>query len=163
LVVTSAEVNVNALAHASVAVATANTGVDGQLIVVGAGKDPITGATTSCTLIVCDAVDTLPHASVAVHVLVTLYDPAQAPFVVTSAEVNVIAPPHPSVAVAVAKTGVAGQLIVVGEGNDAMTGAVISCTTTTFVHTELQPFASVTVKVSVYEVLHPEEAIAVTD
>ena len=72
LVVTSTEVNVNALPHASVAVATANTGVAGQLIVVGAGNAPITGAVTSCTLIVCKAVDVFPHASVAVHVLVTL-------------------------------------------------------------------------------------------
>ena len=107
--------------------------------------------------------DALPHASVAVHVLVTLYDPAQAPLVVTSVDVNVIAPPQASVAVAVAKTGVAGQLIVVGAGNAAITGAVISCTTTIFEHTELQPLASVTVRESVYEVLHPEEAITVTD
>ena len=163
LVVRSAEVNVNALAHSSVAVATANTGVAGQLIVVGAGKVPITGATTSCTFMVCEAIDALPHASVAVHVLVTLYDPAHAPFVVTSAEVRVTTPPQASVAEAVAKTGVAGQLIVDGAGNEAMTGAVISCTTTNFVHTELHPLASVTVNVSVYDVLHPEEAIAVTD
>ena len=75
---------------------------------------------------VCDAVEIFPHASVAVHVLVTLYDPAHAPFVVTSLEVNVNALPHASVAVATANTGVAGQLIVVGAGNAAMTGAVIS-------------------------------------
>ena len=43
------------------------------------------GAVTSCTLIVCDAVDELPQASIAVHVLVTLYEPTQAPAVVTSA------------------------------------------------------------------------------
>jgi hypothetical protein len=77
-------------------------------------------------LIVCDEVDELPHASVAVHVLVTLYCPSQAPFVVTSFEVKVNALPHASVAVATAKTGVAGQLMVVGAGNAAMTGAVIS-------------------------------------
>jgi hypothetical protein len=89
LVVTSTDVNVNALPHPSTAVATANDGVAGQLIVVGAGREEITGAVTSCTLIVCEAVETLPQASVAVHVLVTVYDPAQAPFVVTSADVSV--------------------------------------------------------------------------
>jgi hypothetical protein len=71
-------------------------------------------------------VDIFPHPSVAVHVLVTLYDPAHAPLVVTSAEVNVKVLPHTSVAVATANTGVAGQLIVVGAGSDPMTGAEIS-------------------------------------
>jgi hypothetical protein len=84
------------------------------------------GAVTSCTFIVCEAVAELPHASVAVHVLVTLYDPAQAPFVVTSIDVNVNVLPHASIAVATANDGVAGQFIVVVEGNAAMTGAVTS-------------------------------------
>jgi hypothetical protein len=75
---------------------------------------------------VWDAVEELPHPSVAVHVLFTLYDPAHAPFVVTSAKFNANKLPQASIAVAVAKDGVAGQLIVVVEGNAAMTGAVIS-------------------------------------
>ncbi len=62
----------------------------------------------------------------AVHVLVTLYEPAQAPEIVTSAEVKVNALPQLSVAVAIANTGVEGQFIVVVEGNAAITGAVIS-------------------------------------
>ena len=66
------------------------------------------------------------HASVAVHVLVTLYDPAQAPFVVTSADVNVNELPHTSEAVAIANTGVAGQLMIDVAGRAAITGAVIS-------------------------------------
>ena len=70
--VTSAEVNVNALPQASVAVATAKIGIAGQLIVEDTGRGAITGAVISCTLIVCEAVDTLLQASVAVHVLVTL-------------------------------------------------------------------------------------------
>jgi hypothetical protein len=71
-------------------VATANTGVAGQSIVEFAGKAAITGAVLSCTLIVCEAVDELPpHESVAVQVLVTEYEPAHEPLVVTSAEVNV--------------------------------------------------------------------------
>ena len=79
-------------------------------------------------MIVCDAVELLPHASVAVHVLVTLYDPAQLPVIVTSDEVNVNADPHASVAVAVANSGVAGQLIVVVPGKAEITGAVTSLT-----------------------------------
>ena len=51
-VVRSLDVRVKALPQLSVAVATANTGVDGQLMVVGAGKAPMTGAEISCTLIV---------------------------------------------------------------------------------------------------------------
>ena len=70
--------------------------------------------------------DTFPHPSVAVHVRVTLYDPAHAPLVVTSFEFSVNALPHASVAVAIANTGVEGQLIVVGVGKDAITGAEIS-------------------------------------
>ena len=69
---TSVNVKPNELPHASDAVATANTGVAGQLIVVGAGSDAITGAVISCTWIICEAVDVFPHPSVAVHVLVTL-------------------------------------------------------------------------------------------
>ena len=75
---------------------------------------------------VCDAVDELPHASVAVQVLVTLYDPAHAPRVVTSAEVNVKALPQASVAVVTANSGTAGQLMVDSSGNGSITGAVIS-------------------------------------
>jgi hypothetical protein len=55
---------VKAEPQASVAVATANTG--GQSIVEVAGKAAITGTVISCTLIVCEAVDELPHESVAV-------------------------------------------------------------------------------------------------
>ena len=70
--VTSLEVSVKALPQASVAVATAKTGVAGQLIVEGAGSEAITGAVTSCTLMVWKAVLELPQASVAVQVRVTL-------------------------------------------------------------------------------------------
>jgi hypothetical protein len=77
-------------------------------------------------LIVCDVVDALPHPSVAVHVLVTLYEPAQAPLVVASAKVKLSALPQASVAVAVVNVGAIGQLIVDGAGSAAMTGAVMS-------------------------------------
>ena len=52
----------------------------------------------------------------AVHVRITLYDPAHAPLLVTSTEVSVNELPQASVAVATANTGVEGQLIVVGAG-----------------------------------------------
>jgi hypothetical protein len=39
-------------------------------MVVGAGSALITGGVVSSTFIICEAVDVLPHASVAVHVLV---------------------------------------------------------------------------------------------
>ena len=61
-----------ALPHASVAVAIANTGKAGQLIVVADGNAAITGAAISCTLIVWDLVELFPHPSVAVQVLFTL-------------------------------------------------------------------------------------------
>ena len=101
-------------------------------------------------MIVCEAVEELPQSSVAVQVLVTLYDPAQAPFVVTSAEVNVKALPQASDAVATANTGVAGQLMVEGEGSADITGAVISCTLMVCkaVDTLLQPSVAVQVLVT---------------
>ena len=109
----------------------------------------MTGASVSITFIVCDAVDAFPHASVAVHVLVILTDPAQAPFVVTSFEVIVMALPHASVAVAIAKTGTEGQLIVVGAGKLAITGAAISCTLIVCDRVEIFPHPSVAVHVLV--------------
>ena len=70
--VTFIKVKLIELPHASDAVAIVNDGVAGQLIVDGAGSAAMTGAVISCTLIVWDAVDELPHPSVAVQVLVTL-------------------------------------------------------------------------------------------
>jgi hypothetical protein len=127
-VVTSVKVKINELPHSSVALAWANNGVAGQSIVVMPGSGSNNGAVISCTLMVCEAVEELPQASVAVHVRVTLYDPAQAPGVVTSFEVNVNALPQASTAVATANTGRSGQFMVVGEGSAEITGSVISCT-----------------------------------
>ena len=77
---------------------------------------------------VCDLVEIFPQPSVAVQVLVMLNDPAHAPSVVTSFEVNVKALPHASAAVATANTGTAGQLMVDIDGNGAITGASVSIT-----------------------------------
>ena len=90
------------------------------------GKAAITGAVLSITFMVCEALETFPQASVAVQVLVMEYEPAQAPLVVTSAEVKVKAEPQASVAVATANTGVAGQEMVEVSGKAAITGAVTS-------------------------------------
>ena len=97
-----------ALPHASFAVATANTGVAGQEMVLGAGRAAITGAVVSVTLIVWLAVLVLLQTSLAVQVRVTEYLPAQLPGVVTSANVSV-GVAQLSVAVAAAKLGVAGH------------------------------------------------------
>ena len=69
--VTSLNVSVKELPHASVAVAVAKLGVAGQEIVEVVGSVEITGATVSITFIVCDFVEKFPHKSVAVQVLVT--------------------------------------------------------------------------------------------
>lgn len=74
---------------------------------------------------VCDPVPTLPHPSVAVHVLVMLKASGQEPGVFTSAKVKTN-PPHASVTVGVTQTGVAEQDMVVGPGNPERTGAVTS-------------------------------------
>ena len=94
-------------------------------------------------------IEILPQASVAVHVLVTLYDPAQLPNVVTSVKAKVYALPHSSVAVATAKFGVTGQSIVVGAGKAAITGAVISWTVMVWLAVEALLQASVAVQVRV--------------
>ncbi len=70
-VVTSADVSV-AVPHASLAVGVVNAGVPVHSIVDGPGNALIVGGVVSLTVIVCDAVAVLPHASVAVHVLVIL-------------------------------------------------------------------------------------------
>ncbi len=72
--------------------------------------------------------ETFPHPSVAVHVLVVLYDPVQSPWVTTSEYVKVNALPQASVAVATAKTGTAGHAIVDGAGNEDITGGFVSMT-----------------------------------
>lgn len=78
-----------------------------------------------------------------------LYSPAQSPLVVASAYVNENGLPHASDAVAVAKTGVAGHMIVVGTGSAAITGAIISCTVTVCVTDAELPQTSVAVQIRV--------------
>ena len=137
--------------HASVAVAVANAGADGHSIVDAAGREEITGAVLSSTEIVCEAVDELPHASVAVHVRVTVNSFAQVPGVVALVNVNDGEASHASVAVAAANAGVAGHSIVLGAGSAAITGAVLSSTFIVCEAVDELPHASVAVHVRVME------------
>ena len=70
----------------------------------------------------------MPHGSVAVQVRLTEYFCGQEPGVVSSAKFRVTVPPQASVAVGVAKEGVAGHSMVVGAGSAEITGAVLSST-----------------------------------
>ena len=150
-VVTVFCVRVNGVPHASIAVATANEGVAGHCIVEGAGSAAITGAVTSRTVIAWEAVELLPHPSWAVHVRVTVKVPTHAPGVVTFWKLSVNALPQASVAVAVAKDGVAGQSMIVAIGSGSITGASISCTVMTCAAVDTLPHPSAAVHVLVTE------------
>lgn len=150
-VVTSLKVNANTLPQISVAVAVANEGTAGQLIVVGAGSGSMTGATVSVTMIVCDVVEVFPHSSTAVHIFSTEYDPAHAPGVVIFTDVSVTVL-QASVADGVANDGAPSvQLTVVTPGNGPRTGAVLSSTLMVCEAVELFPHESVAVHVLVTE------------
>ena len=69
------------------------------------------GGVISCTTIVALQVAVFPQSSVAVHVLVAVYVPAQDPGVEESVNVTLTVWSHASVAVGAIHTGVAGQLI----------------------------------------------------
>src|SRR5439155_3734986 len=112
-VVASADVRLGLGSHASVAVGVAKLGLAGHSIVEAAGSAEIAGAAVSVTLTVSLPVLVLPHASFAVQVRVTEYLPAQLPGVVASADVRRGAGSHASVAVGVAKPGLAGRSVVV--------------------------------------------------
>src|SRR5216117_984972 len=140
----STKVNAGLASHASVAVAAAKLGAAGQSIVLGGGSAPITGAVMSRTLMVWLAVLLLPQASVAVQVRTCTT--GQLPLLV-STKVNVGLASQVSVAVAVAKLGVAGQSIVLAAGKAAITGAVMSRTLMVWLAVLLLPQASVAVQV----------------
>src|SRR3989442_11998729 len=89
--------------------------LDGQMM---------TGAVVSATLMVCEAVEVWPQASVAVQVRTCTT--GQVPLLL-SVKVNV-AVPHVSEAVGEAKTGTAGHSIVLGPGTALIVGGVVSAT-----------------------------------
>jgi hypothetical protein len=93
----------------------------------GPGSADITGGVVSSTLIVWDALVTLPQASVAVHVLVIEYSFGHEPGVVEVVNVNV-GVPQLSVAVGVVNVGVPEHSIVVGAGSADITGGTVSST-----------------------------------
>jgi hypothetical protein len=109
-VVTSENVMVTLGSQASVAVGGVNTGVAGQLMGEVCTTQIIVGGVTSCTTMVPLQVAIFPQSSVAVHVLVTLYAPTQAPGVVTSVKVKSNGSQN-SVTVGGVNTGVEGQSI----------------------------------------------------
>ena len=82
----------------------------GQSNVTSIGQ-VIAGGTLSMTTIVLLQVAVLPQSSVAVHVLVAVYDPVQLPGVELSENVMATVPSHASVAVGATHVGVSGQLI----------------------------------------------------
>ena len=104
---------------------------------------------------------TLPHASVAVHVLVILYDPGQLPGMVTSANVRV-GVVQLSVAVGVIQDGVPEHSMVVGAGNAEITGGVVSSTLMVWDAFATFPHASVAVHVLVMEYSFGQEPGIVT-
>src|ERR1051325_4485851 len=95
------------------------------------------------------AVLAFPHASVAVHVRVTVDWPAHEPGVVTSTNPRRGFGSHRSVADAVAKLGVAGHSIVLGSGSAANTGAVWSTIVIDWLAVLALPHPSVAVHVRV--------------
>ena len=147
--VTSANVNVG-VPQLSVAVGVVHEGVPEHSMVVGAGNAEMTGGVVSSTLIVCDALVTFPHASVAVHVLVILYEPGHDPGMVTSVKVSV-GVLQLSVAVGVVHDGVPEHSIVDGAGSAEITGSVVSSTLIVWDAFVTLPHASVAVQVLVME------------
>ena len=116
----------------------------------GSGSREIIGGVLSTTLILSLAVLLLPEQSVAVQVRVTVYCCAHLPGVVTSVYVSLGLPSHTSVAVGVAKLGVAGHSIVDSLGSAEITGGVVS--TMLMVCSQLavpHPFETVQVRTNV--------------
>ena len=109
----------------------------------------IVGGVISCTTIVRLQVAVLPQSSVAVHVLVAVYVPAQDPGVLTSENVIVTLGSQVSVAVGGVNNGVAGQLIGVVCVTQIIVGGVMSCTTIVLLHVAVFPQSSVAVHVLV--------------
>jgi len=147
--VTSAKVNVG-VPQLSVAVGVVHEGIPEHSIVVGAGNAEIVGGVVSSTLMICDALATLPQASVAVHVLVMEYSFGHEPGIVTSANVNV-GVPQLSVAVGVVHDGLPEHSIVDGPGSVEITGGVVSSTLIVWDAFATFPHASVAVQVLVME------------
>ena len=147
--VTSACVNEGDTSQRSEADGVEKFGSFGHWMVCGPPTPVISGGVLSSTVMVCDAVELLPQASVAVHVLVTLYSCGQDPGVVTSACVNEGVTAQMSEADGVEKLGSFGHWMVCGPPTPVITGAVLSSTVMICDAVELLPQASVAVHVLV--------------
>src|SRR4029079_587700 len=139
---------IDTVPHASLAVGVPNDGVSGHSMVAATGMEVNTGAVLSVTVIVCDAVAVLPHASVAINVLVRVYSLAQVPGALASVEV-IDTVPHASLAVGVPNDGVSGHSMVAATGTEVNTGAVLSVTVIVCDAVAVLPHASVAINVLV--------------
>src|SRR5438093_2805661 len=118
-------------------------------MVVGPGTAEMTGAVVSSTLMVWLLALVLPVQSTP-----SLHDAlpiscGQAPGVVTSAKVRLGAGSQASVAVGVAKDGVAAEGLAVGPGTAAMTGAGVSSALMVWLLALVLPVQSLAVQVRV--------------
>jgi hypothetical protein len=116
-------------------------------MVVGAGRALIIGGVVSSTFIICEAVEVLPQASVAVHVLVIVNALAHAPGVVTTAKVNLGSATQLSVAVGVSHVGVTSHSMVVDAGRALISVGVVYSTFIICEAVDVLPQASVAVHV----------------
>jgi len=122
-------------------------GCEAAQVTVTAIGQVIDGGVISCTTTVPLQVAVLPQSSVAVQVLLTLYEPTQVPGVVRSEKVIATVRSHASVAVGGIKTGKAGQVIGDVCATQVIVGGVISCTTTVPLQVAVLPQSSVAVQV----------------
>lgn len=126
--VTSTNVGVTLVSHASVAVAAGKTSVAGHSMGEVTAGQVMTGAVVSSTQMVWVQLDELPEQSVAVQVRVTQYSCGHEPGVVTSANVTSGAGSQASTAVAGGNTGAAGHSMGEAAAGQVITGAVVSTT-----------------------------------
>src|SRR4029453_5063934 len=102
------------------------TGIFSHLTVASAGTPASTGGVLSTTVKVCVAVVVLPHASVAVQVLVIVPQPSKTDEVPENVTGTVGS--QLSVAVTVAAAGILSHCTVAFAGTPASTGGVLSTT-----------------------------------
>ena len=133
-----------------------------QFRVTLAGTPAKVGGVTSPTLIVCEAVEVLPQASVAVHTLTNVYEPAHEPDCFVSVKVIFGLGSQLSVAVGEPTLGSAPpQLAVTLVGTLVITGGALSPTDINCEAVVELPQASVAVqtRVMVYEPEHKPRVI----
>ena len=158
-------VTVTVASHASVAVASIQTGVLGQSIGVVCATQVIVGGVLSRTTIERLQVAVLPQSSVAVQVRVAVYVPAHEPGVDPSTCVMMTVASQASKAVASIQTGVFGQSIGLIGSTHIIVGGVLSLTTIDALQVAVLPQSSVAVqvRVAVYVPKHVPGVVAVVN